>query len=991
MQKPVLPQPKQLQGRSRIVNLAVLGPNQNQNYPFSGQVVIHDPSRDSEAVFLPVRRTPNGYIKAEDKGDFSTNIFKLKSYNKSNDSEFKHVFETLTSQAKVTSKAGTTPDDNNISQNLTKSTYSVYHNRPKSHYRKNTVIIKSDEKKNTIIPASNNEPLSDKFKSHKFLKPLDGERIISDHATTTTTYEKALTKESPFILPESNLRKSSPLETNTIHVVEGSLDSHRKYPETTNDSFGHNENGSLEESFQCNPDSGAYIQVIQNNKLQAGEREEIDSPTIISKANETVDSNMQSIELGAIIQTQKPTTQESALTRHHQQVESPERIIKTREFKIQNLSLSPNKRRLRPPTSPSHLSSQPNKVKISSSATRTKISNTPEVRGSSSFNPNNSVAEALISSVNSRTRRLNQNYLSSSPLKIKKDSQFIDKGKIAEIKQRVLNKEWVHTRLLGKTKPTTQEQGQIDADDNSIADENMFYHLNESDHDEEEDELDDSCPTNRSGTKKQLLLESVYAGRPPTVFFTYPPCCELTRDSSRTYPVPADDEKAYDLRYKAPTISCVSRTFETSGFKKTEGPSWNVLWGMPKYDRIKEMNKYQKTNHFPGCWEVGRKDGLWRNLSKMKRQFPLDYAFVPTTYILNTDFERFIQIKEAAENKAIWIMKPCASACGRGIKLINKKTKLTKKPGYLVSEYVANPHLINGHKYDLRVYVLVSSFDPLRVYLFKEGLVRFATAKYNTTKKNLNQRFAHLTNWSVNKHSENFIKNEKAEKDGEGSKWSFTALRKYFIENGIDYDGIFGKIKDIIIKTLISAEPLMLNSLNRSPEHKNNCFELYGYDILLDSNLKPWLMEVNVCPSLNSSSPIDRKIKTTLLCDIMNLVGVQPYNKKKYEEECKKRLLGLSLETRKYVAKNYYEILDLDETNCLEKLSADDWNILFDTDEEWYRKGTFERIFPLRENVDTYSKYFEYQRYNNLIVWQWLKAKTNFLEKISSKIHNVPV
>jgi tubulin polyglutamylase TTLL4 len=45
----------------------------------------------------------------------------------------------------------------------------------------------------------------------------------------------------------------------------------------------------------------------------------------------------------------------------------------------------------------------------------------------------------------------------------------------------------------------------------------------------------------------------------------------------------------------------------------------------------------------------------------------------------------------------------------------------------LASKYVAHPHLINGFKYDLRVYVLVSSFDPLRVYVFNDGLVRFAT------------------------------------------------------------------------------------------------------------------------------------------------------------------------------------------------------------------------------------------------------------------------
>lgn len=72
----------------------------------------------------------------------------------------------------------------------------------------------------------------------------------------------------------------------------------------------------------------------------------------------------------------------------------------------------------------------------------------------------------------------------------------------------------------------------------------------------------------------------------------------------------------------------------------------------------------------------------------------------------------------------------------------------------------------------------------------------------------------------------------------------------------------------------------MLFSINKTPEHRNNCFELYGFDILIDHMFNPWLLECNVCPSLSSSSPLDKKIKTTLLCDIFNLVGFSPYNKK---------------------------------------------------------------------------------------------------------------
>lgn len=110
-------------------------------------------------------------------------------------------------------------------------------------------------------------------------------------------------------------------------------------------------------------------------------------------------------------------------------------------------------------------------------------------------------------------------------------------------------------------------------------------------------------------------------------------------------------------------------------------------------------------------------------------------------------------------------MKPAAAACGRGIKMVAKDTKVRNKKEYLISQYVSNPHLINNLKYDLRVYVLVTSYDPLRIYLFEDGLVRFATHEYNCKHKDITKRFVHLTNFSVNKHSKKFIKNQNADAD----------------------------------------------------------------------------------------------------------------------------------------------------------------------------------------------------------------------------------
>lgn len=144
---------------------------------------------------------------------------------------------------------------------------------------------------------------------------------------------------------------------------------------------------------------------------------------------------------------------------------------------------------------------------------------------------------------------------------------------------------------------------------------------------------------------------------------------------------------------------------------------------------------------------------------RVKTKFGKEFDVTPMTYIFPEDYNRFESDREEEENNVLYILKPVASSCGRGIKVIGKKTKLTKKEGYLASKYVCNPHLINGFKYDLRVYVLVTSYDPLRIYVYNDGLTRFATEKYTLNPNDLKKRFIHLTNFSVNKKSENFKAN----------------------------------------------------------------------------------------------------------------------------------------------------------------------------------------------------------------------------------------
>ncbi len=173
----------------------------------------------------------------------------------------------------------------------------------------------------------------------------------------------------------------------------------------------------------------------------------------------------------------------------------------------------------------------------------------------------------------------------------------------------------------------------------------------------------------------------------------------------------------------------------------------------------------------------------------------------------------------------------------------------------------------------------------------------------------------------------------------------------------------------------------MLDRSNRVPEHSKNCFELYGFDILLDSGVKPWLMEVNIYPSLETDSVLDEIIKTRLVCDSLNLAGLRV--SEIWEAPNQEHANRVPAPKKELLGRYVRDLDNLSEENIFDKLSPDDCEVLFENDEELFRKGDYELIFPVRENIDQYKKFFEVERYNNLLLWGTKKMKNNPLKKIT--------
>jgi len=317
----------------------------------------------------------------------------------------------------------------------------------------------------------------------------------------------------------------------------------------------------------------------------------------------------------------------------------------------------------------------------------------------------------------------------------------------------------------------------------------------------------------------------------------------------------------------------VRDTFQASGLFPHDR-DWQIHWSGPnlKEQFFQSLHEFQHVNHFPGGYEITRKDRLWANFSQMASMFGTSaFDFVPETYVLPQQADQFLEHYQRTDH--IWIVKPNASSRGRGIFLLRDLGDLPIEDLSVVCRYVDNPLLIQGLKFDLRIYVLVTSFDPLVAYVYREGLTRFASRPYSTAEEHLQDAFRHLTNYSINKDAKNFVENKQVEADNVGHKWSLSALNKHLKCVGLDVELMWSRIDDLIMKTLLSAEPT-ISAKTRELTQGRNCFEIYGFDVLVDDKLKPWLLEVNLSPSMQADSPLDFQIKSQLLTDAFNLVGV---------------------------------------------------------------------------------------------------------------------
>eukprot|EP00794_Sanderia_malayensis_P003785 gene3785-4308_t len=234
----------------------------------------------------------------------------------------------------------------------------------------------------------------------------------------------------------------------------------------------------------------------------------------------------------------------------------------------------------------------------------------------------------------------------------------------------------------------------------------------------------------------------------------------------------------------------------------TPDEDWNFYWASVQTVRQLfnvesgyRMTDDQITNHFPNHYELTRKDLMLKNVKRYRKE-------------LEKEGSMFAEKDE--NGKYVYL------AQGVGIFLINRLSQIKKwsrdgKSG----TYIDNPLLIGGKKFDLRLYVLVTSFRPLKCYLFRLGFCRFCTVKYNADVSELDNMFVHLTNVSIQKHGGEYNASH-------GGKWTVHNLRVYLEgTRGKEVtEKLFDEMNWLIVHSLKAVQNVMTSD--------RHCFENYG-------------------------------------------------------------------------------------------------------------------------------------------------------------------
>ncbi|CAE1282372.1 TTLL15 [Acanthosepion pharaonis] len=306
----------------------------------------------------------------------------------------------------------------------------------------------------------------------------------------------------------------------------------------------------------------------------------------------------------------------------------------------------------------------------------------------------------------------------------------------------------------------------------------------------------------------------------------------------------------------------VFNIFKYLGYSTYSQPklNWDVLWThdypfLELVDDLTKLKPHQKVNHFPGSGFITNKVNLATT--------PFD--FVPKAFKIPAGIKALKAHSKKFPEK-LWIQK---SNNHRGIKILPINELDLSKSGSFIQEYISNPLLIDGQKFDIGIYTILTSIHPLRVYVLEsDALFRFCPEKYYPFDPSIADKYVVGDNytpmWEMPTFSKVFYQG-----------YSFKESFNYYLRSqDRDPEAFWNKIKAAITNVYLEKEKYIFQS-TKHYKSSRNFFEMVRFDFVLDEHFNIYLMEANMSPNLSSAHHVrNTRLYEHVIYNLLKLVGL---------------------------------------------------------------------------------------------------------------------
>ncbi|KAK2580201.1 hypothetical protein KPH14_012463 [Odynerus spinipes] len=301
---------------------------------------------------------------------------------------------------------------------------------------------------------------------------------------------------------------------------------------------------------------------------------------------------------------------------------------------------------------------------------------------------------------------------------------------------------------------------------------------------------------------------------------------------------------------------------ERCGFELSNNESeWDLLWAHDYPFRsltttLRNLKPHQRVNHFPGCGYITNKVDLSTSEGR----------YIPAAFKIPKDKDLFLQYARLNPDK-YFVQK---SNDHRGIKIVKISNMNLTATGSFVQEFIDRPYLVDGYKFDIGIYTVITSIDPLRVYAYKgDVLLRFCPVKYYPFDADNLDKYVvgddYLPIWNVPSLKNYYTHLGFSMKD---------SLDAYIRSQGKNPDEVWNNIHEAIREVTLMKEGLIKEAIQRFGSGRN-FFELIRFDFTLDEDLNVYTMEGNMSPNLSSAHyPPNQLLYEQVIFNLFALIGV---------------------------------------------------------------------------------------------------------------------